>query len=145
MKIIHCIKCEKDKPLSEFYANFITRNVHRCIKCHRKDVRLRNKTLNGRYSKYKSEAKRRGLYFRISRERFARLTSSPCFYCGKYTHPELKINGVDRVKSNRSYVAQNCVSCCFPCNRSKSDQQQDKFIGNSIERGEYLKKMKRAA
>jgi len=140
LKNIHCIKCEEDKPLSEFYANRIVRQIYICIPCYKID---RKQSLGSRYYDYKYSAKRRELSFRLSRERFAQLTSSPCNYCGEYNYPELKINGIDRVKSDKGYVAQNCVPSCFDCNRSKNVQPVDKFEAKAIKRAKHI--MKRAA
>lgn len=72
-----------------------------------------------------------------------KLYSSNCYYCGRgpqntYTSTnvvkyQLKYNGIDRVDSTKGYTVENSVSCCFDCNRAKSNLTQMEFF-NLIER-----------
>jgi hypothetical protein len=90
------------------------------------------------FNSYKNQAKRRNIEFTLPRDTFAKLTSSPCHYCGKepsqspkgdvryngiYVH-----NGVDRVDPEKGYVEMNCVPCCWCCNNAKSSMSINQFL-----------------
>lgn len=79
-------------------------------------------------SQYKSRAKRKGIEFDLSFERFGELVLSPCAYCGAEPANELKLskdlvfpyNGIDRRDSSQGYVWGNVVPCCSFCNSIKA-------------------------
>lgn len=82
------------------------------------------------YLHYKRKTKERGIYFNLSVEDFHKITSLDCVYCGTAPAQEQKIknntgsyffNGVDRVDSSIGYVIDNCVPCCWTCNRAKGN------------------------
>lgn len=83
------------------------------------------KTLSGRYSSYKRNAKVRGIFFGLSFTEFCGLISQPCFYCGKL--PET-FNGTDRIDSKKDYTLENCIPCCGVCNQMKMSRSQEEFI-----------------
>lgn len=90
-------------------------------------------------SKYKLDAKNRGLLWQLSKDQFRSLTSSNCHYCGtiplniKKTHlanyqlNEYIWNGIDRVDNNIGYVESNCVPCCTICNLAKRNLSIEVF------------------
>lgn len=47
----------------------------------------------------------------------------PGFYCG-----EENANGIDRVDSTKHYTKENCVPCCFICNRMKNKYSINVFL-----------------
>lgn len=65
------------------------------------------------------------------------LFSGDCYYCGI---PPSKIkmlpkyvgiftyNGIDRLNNDNGYFLENCVSCCEPCNRKKSETHVTDFL-----------------
>jgi len=70
------------------------------------------------------------------------LTQGNCFYCGN--PPSQKVsprgcygsyiyNGIDRKLSSEGYTITNSLSCCFECNKTKSNTPYPIFI-------EWLKK-----
>ena len=84
----------------------------------------------------------------ISFESYCDIVKKKCSYCGCEPNRKIKdrlnhnklmsdtvvtISGVDRVDSNKGYIEGNCVSCCFECNRSKSDMSKKDFL-NLIKR-----------
>ena len=71
---------------------------------------------------YKRSAKKRGLCFDLEKDDFFTLLSSPCFYCGY----KEKV-GIDRINNLSGYTTNNCVSCCYQCNRAKSAMSQQEF------------------
>jgi hypothetical protein len=116
--------------------------------------KLRGKTelLSLEYCRKRSEAKRKGLEFTLTKEEFIALILSPCTYCGsppgkqrwfksKCYHPPVIappigfpdfqsyvfVHGIDRVKSSRGYTKKNSLPCCWMCNRAKGDMLLAKF------------------
>lgn len=87
----------------------------------------------------------------MSYEDFKNFISSDCHYCGVrplriYSHKqyygELFCNGIDRVDSKEGYKKENCVTCCYICNRAKMDMEYSRFIDYLNEvtfyRGSYV-------
>lgn len=88
------------------------------------------------FNRYKSDAKRRGLEFRLNREEFLQFTQQNCHYCGspplglcmtKTTNGHFSYNGIDRKDSSMGYFVDNCVTCCKFCNTMKMDYHIDDF------------------
>jgi hypothetical protein len=99
------------------------------------------------YKGYERGAKKRGLSFEITLERFSYLASQNCHYCGALPSNsfELKFavgeraglpradspfiyNGVDRLQNAEGYVEGNCVPCCYECNKAKWDRDENDFL-----------------
>lgn len=83
----------------------------------------RRQTIKGKYSRYKSSAKKRNKYFNLTIEQFEFIISGKCYYCGDNE----KI-GIDRKDNNIGYVLENCVPCCWPCNKFKRCVNFEHFI-----------------
>lgn len=90
----------------------------------------------------------------ISRDAFIKLCTKACFYCeeppikwNKYIKQDGSLknihegrskdtidrawvvyNGIDRVDSSKGYPLDNCVTCCYICNRAKSDMSIEEWI-----------------
>lgn len=88
------------------------------------------------YSYYKRSAKQRKYQFCLSFQRFLRICSQNCFYCGvKPQHVTIKKNtngpyihnGIDRINNKLGYIDSNVVPCCKVCNRAKSDMTLKEF------------------
>lgn len=101
-------------------------------------------------SQYKGGAKDRGLSWNLSREQFIELTKQNCFYCGTAPSrpvpqkmdrkskaqkerpasdwPIILYNGIDRRDSGLGYTPENCVPCCFTCNRAKWTYAEEEFL-----------------
>lgn len=94
--------------------------------------------MNGFYATYKRNAKKRNLYFDLTKEQFRTLTAQACTYCGevpnrerlysRYFYGGFVGNGIDRVDSLKGYTIENCVSCCFTCNRMKGKLPKQVFL-----------------
>lgn len=82
------------------------------------------RSARGRFVSYKSDAKRRGIPFHLTREVFERLALQPCHYCGR----SLLQMGLDRVINEVGYIDDNVVSCCGDCNRAKRKMTKMEFI-----------------
>jgi hypothetical protein len=105
-----------------------TRSLH-----HEQDGKLIIGKLNR--SKYICSAKDRELYFDLSQQQFDILIFDNCYYCGippagltKVNKHKEMTNGIDRVNSDIGYTVDNCVPCCWICNRAKADMSFADFI-----------------
>jgi hypothetical protein len=78
---------------------------------------MRSQRPSHRFSAAKSQARRRGLEWSISRETLEILQKSSCFYCGGKV--SLVATGLDRVDNTKGYTMQNVVPCCKVCNMVK--------------------------
>lgn len=77
-----------------------------------------------KFNKYRNDAKRRGYEFLLSFEEFFSLrTNTICYYCSSSE----KI-GIDRVNNKMGYLKENCVPCCWDCNRTKRILSKETFI-----------------
>jgi hypothetical protein len=79
------------------------------------------------FQAYKSNAKKRGLAFELTRDTFIEFATGICFYCGK------PACGVDRVNNALGYVRGNMVSCCKICNHMKHTMTLDDFVSKCRE------------
>lgn len=88
--------------------------------------------------RYMSDAKKRGLEWRLTDEQAVEMLGKPCAYCG--AAPEIRTygkgerersglaNGIDRVDNSSGYSMLNCVPCCPECNMSKKTRTAEEFI-----------------
>lgn len=87
---------------------------------------------------YKKVARNKNYKWQLTDEEFRILIYGDCCYCGispsRMHKPRTKngtsivVNGVDRVDSKMGYTIDNCVSCCYQCNSSKSSYSRDDFL-----------------
>ena len=90
---------------------------------NREQIRTRrNTSINYKFTYYKMNSKKRGYNFSLSFEQFKELIEGNCVYCGNGNN-----NGIDRIDSSKGYVEGNVVTCCFNCNRAKSNLSQEEF------------------
>jgi hypothetical protein len=80
----------------------------------------------GKFSIYRTRAKRKNIEFTLTLEQFKNIILQPCHYCGEYLE-EKEHCGVDRVDNNLGYTLVNCVPCCRRCNRWKSALTLERF------------------
>lgn len=95
------------------------------------------------WNRYKSRAKREGIKFEISEEKFSVICGQECFYCGKppsqvinlkrFDNNILVYNGVDRKYDDVGYTDENCVACCWICNQAKKNYGLGEF-GEMVKR-----------
>jgi len=126
----------------------LTRTLTRSCGCLKKErlrsmARAQRKSkgvagFNQLYSHYKHRAIKRFGFFGLDEKTFRDITSSNCTYCnseprtvsGTYEASQYTYNGVDRVDSDIGYDIDNCVPCCWTCNRMKVDIPLDSFKGH---------------
>jgi hypothetical protein len=133
-----CWECSCDCGGEALAAGYnLRRGVTRSCGCFGRDqTRKANRLEHGLAAfrcvlgKYQFGAKKRGLVWGLSKERFRELTSGGCHYCG-LAPAQIQIpnggantgtyvyNGIDRVDNDKGYVEGNVVSCCTVCNKMK--------------------------
>lgn len=88
-------------------------------------------------SRYKIKARIRKIDFTLSLNKFKELVTSPCSLCGREPYTPVnygergelfKYTGIDRLDSNGSYSDENCISCCWICNRAKGDLEISEYL-----------------
>ena len=77
------------------------------------------------FKDYQQSAKDNNRTFLIDLEFFKnKITKMPCRYCGKEPiWPEM--TGIDRFDNSIGYESENCVPCCYTCNKIKNSQSND--------------------
>lgn len=86
-------------------------------------VKNYHKTPAGRYTMYKTTAKRKGLEFNLTLSEFTGLISKVCSYCGSKDSI-----GVDRVDNEVGYTLENSSPCCTMCNMMKKNLPLEIFL-----------------
>lgn len=76
-----------------------------------------------KFSDYKARAKKKGISFTIDKGIFEVLISRPCYFC-RINKKEV---GIDRIDNSKGYESGNCISCCWDCNRSKSNKSMSEY------------------
>jgi 5-methylcytosine-specific restriction endonuclease McrA len=96
---------------------------------HDKDLsNERQKTsINRRLKKARNAAKSRGLSWSLTDDIALAIMAKECTYCGKHS-TEGKWGGIDRDCNNKGYEEQNCVPCCWECNKAKGILNGEQFI-----------------
>jgi len=80
------------------------------------------RTIGGRFSSGKYQARKKKLEWTISKKEFYKLATLECDYCNGYFGKIITGSGLDRMDNNRGYTIDNVVPCCWFCNRFKSDK-----------------------
>ena len=97
---------------------------------------------------YRDGAIKRGYEFNLSIDEIKSIIFKDCHYCGippsnskdvsasRCQKGIMKYNGIDRVDNTRGYSVDNCVPCCYICNRAKSNMDHNDFMSwiNAIRR-----------
>ena len=95
------------------------------------------------FREYIRNAANREIPMNLTFDEFNSLIIQDCYYCGakpevhesliersNKSEPMLKHNGIDRLDSNLGYFKDNCVTCCYICNRAKAQMSSDEFLGH---------------
>lgn len=131
--------CDCGKSVVVKLSNLQSGNTRSCG-CFRHELHTlpgRDKAINDVIYEYTSSARKRNLIYALTREDAVKLFDGTCHYCGSppsrikaaksRTGKALIYNGIDRVDNEKGYTLDNCVSCCFPCNRFKGDRTLEDF------------------
>jgi len=95
--------------------------------------------LRSLYNSYRGNARKRNVDWKLTYLEFLTYLSKNCYYCSseprlttrtyrKYRNHLIKYNGIDRVDNSLGYNIDNCVSCCFICNRAKNTMSVNEFL-----------------
>jgi hypothetical protein len=132
--------CGREFSLSLEYDVYNAEQI-RCTTCKRKlapDIGERYV-----YKRVKSDARKAGRVFHLPFDWFKHAIHAPCHYCGSTDKNEMNVlsrrpgeflvqnfryNGLDRLNNDIGYEIQNCVPCCFICNRAKQSMPYSEFI-----------------
>lgn len=106
-------------------------------------------TKNISYKTHQKRAREKGIAY-LTREAWSEIVVRPCHYCRGYDMRGYRtatsmsdsvfetmiipLNGVDRVDNARGYEPENCVPCCYACNRAKGSMSYGEFV-------EHVRKM----
>jgi hypothetical protein len=144
-----CPKCQEFKELSigfygnartfyrktcwcrECMANYAESNIdrlrgtikawrHKNVEKLRAQYAIRARSVKGRYSHTKAQARLRCIVFDLTAEEYESLIATKfCHYC----EGALGLTGVglDRKDSCKGYRFSNCVPCCLKCNRIRGE------------------------
>lgn len=132
-----CTYCGKD------FEAFKTRYNKDSVSCRdcslsqakqdeKREDRLRNYKLEksnnteGYYKDYIRGANKKGREITIDFNDFLNFVTSACYYCNDSS--ETQTIGIDRVDNTKGYHKENCVPCCWKCNRMKHIYHQEFFI-----------------
>lgn len=85
-----------------------------------------SQTANGKYTEYKSSAKKRKIEFNLTFDDFSSFWQIDCHYCGR----EIQTIGIDRINSLVGYEISNILPCCPTCNGMKMDLSYIEFINH---------------
>ena len=154
--LVECTKCGREQTQS--IANMKKHKTDICYFCTHPTAIRNPKESGGRkgtnllpineriYNYYSSRilnSNKKYKEWSLSLDDFTNLIYKKCHYCGseptennmwnkgakRVSSEEIvKINGIDRVDSSKGYTIDNCVPCCYKCNRMKSDMDVNEFI-----------------
>lgn len=95
------------------------------------------------FREYIRNAANRDIPMNLTFEQFNTLINQNCYYCGaepsvhktsevkaNKLEPMLKHNGIDRLNSSIGYELDNCVPCCYICNRAKAQLDDQSFLNH---------------
>lgn len=131
---VHCNRCGRDSILRADALIISGKNGKQerksCKLCYanlQKEIAdkkyAETRHFRQRLGSIKSNAKGRGYDFNLTEEQVEYLINRPCFYCGQ-NHSD----GIDRIDSTKPYTIDNCVPCCFICNRMKNKYSLELFL-----------------
>jgi hypothetical protein len=121
------------------------------VSCGCASKEIKDSLYNNRYmyalraymSDYKDVAQRRGFQFNLTENETLILIRKNCHYCKMEPKEDiknrmskssirdyvsLKVNGIDRIDSNKHYDIENVVPCCWICNRAKGNESYEAFV-----------------
>lgn len=143
--VCDCGNLVSKKRLAHLYDSPKHKATSHCKKCgyvyrgtNKRDY-SDSQAKNAVWFNYQSSAKRRGIFWGLSKKDFFNLINLSCTYCGDintsyFNNPKSSpwakpfvYTGLDRIDSSAGYLLTNVVTCCKICNRAKSDLSQQDF------------------
>ena len=105
----------------DWYKNKYQEQYRERILAQKLKVRLARPE-QAQWQNYKSNAKKRGYDFRLTKEEFLEYYYGSCHYCGL-----TPARGIDRYDNDDHYHPANCEPCCGDCNQMKGTRSYEKF------------------
>lgn len=113
-----------------------SKQCNNCTKTGRRRFSQYHADFSSILGTYENNARIRSIEFALAPDEFYKLITDTCYYCGsdpsncrsKKNAIPFYYNGIDRVSNNDIYSVQNCVTCCFVCNRGKSTMSSKEFM-----------------
>jgi hypothetical protein len=124
-----CNRCGKLTVVraDRFTKRYIPKSCEHCINDLQKEIAdqkyKEDREDRKRLNSIKGNAKCRHYAMHLTDEEIKEYLRQPCYYCGQE-----HANGIDRVDSTKDYTKENCVPCCFICNRMKNKYALDVFL-----------------
>jgi hypothetical protein len=118
-----CAECSIEQQKKPNIVASRKKSYFKNIDKFRERTRIWEKTIRGKYCKYRKGALKRNLLFNLSEEEFSKYWKKPCSYCGS----NIETIGIDRIDNNLGYDINNIISCCELCNWMKRDMTQQEF------------------
>lgn len=143
-QIVSCL-CDCGNTHNVVLSALVQNLVVSCGCFHSEAVTKRNKdaalstgiaSFNYLLYRYKANAIKRQINWKLSTQQFAELTQRNCHYCdsepkqiaiARGCNSSYTYNGIDRIDSSIGYVFDNCVPACKKCNRAKNDMSTEEF------------------
>ena len=134
------VQCKKCNKIFSRRASVIRNSLSsiQCSNCrHIRNGKTLDSTLYKMYCYYRSAAKKRNLEWGLTESQFYNLIKENCKYCNRKPEERnlhygkdnsRKVNGIDRIDSNKGYTIDNCVPCCEICNRMKTNLDLNTFL-----------------
>lgn len=85
---------------------------------------MSEKILWNNFKSYKYRASKKEIKFDLPYRLFKELSLSECYICNKLDD---NFNGIDRINNDIGYTVNNSFSCCWTCNRAKSNMSIELF------------------
>lgn len=109
-------------------GKYIPKSCSNCINDLQREISHKKYPIEKKYERNRinsinSNAKTRHYQMNLTRDEIKEYLYKPCFYCGCEN-----AMGIDRIDSNKNYTKDNCVPCCFICNRMKNKYDLHTFL-----------------
>lgn len=125
-----CSGCGRKTTKNRTYAD---RAPNGCRSCSPHTFDDNQACINTAWHLHLHGAISRGYSQELTFDQWMELSLSNCYYCDPSTVTRVNSktfvrNGIDRKDNSIGYTVENCVPCCFRCNKMKKVLHHDEFI-----------------
>jgi len=132
----YCKKCKLEQTSRSYKKNCLENPEKMKARWRERSKEIR-KTPKRRFWHSRDNAKRRGLKWDITYNKYKALISKKCTYC--FSELDKTGIGLDRINNNKGYLLNNVTSCCGLCNYTRSTKFNYKEM---LQLGLIIKKIK---